>query len=97
MKISEDESKVIGISRREDPMQIIMEHQEIENIDQFSYSQDAYCIKQIRSGTAMAKSPFTKKRLLLTIYLSLELRKKNCYFWSIAFYGSETWINRKTK
>lgn len=38
MIINVDGSKVMGISRREEPLQIIMEHQEIENVDQFSYS-----------------------------------------------------------
>jgi hypothetical protein len=50
----------------------------------------------------MAKAKFNKKRTLFTSTLDLELRKKlvNCYIWSIAFYGAETWtlraVDRKT-
>jgi hypothetical protein len=42
---------------------------------------------------AMAKAAFNKKRALFTSILDLELRKKiaNCYIWSMAFYGAETW------
>jgi len=39
---------------------------------------------------------FNKKRTLFTSTLDLELRKKlvNCYVWSIALYGAETWTLR---
>ena len=41
----------------------------------------------------MDKAAFNKKRALFTSTLDLELRKKlvNCYIWSIALYGAETW------
>jgi hypothetical protein len=41
----------------------------------------------------MAKAAFNKKRTLFTSTLDLELRKKlvECYIWSIALYGAETW------
>ena len=41
----------------------------------------------------MEKAAFNKKWTLFTSTLHLELRKKlvNCYFWSIALYGAETW------
>jgi hypothetical protein len=44
----------------------------------------------------MAKAPFNKKRTLFTCTLDLEMRKKlvNCYVWSIALYGAETWTLR---
>ena len=44
----------------------------------------------------MAKAAFNKKRALFTSTLDLELRKKlvNCYIWSIALYGAETWTLR---
>jgi hypothetical protein len=40
----------------------------------------------------MAKDAFNKKRVLFTIKMGLELRKKlvKCYIWNIAFYGAET-------
>jgi len=44
----------------------------------------------------MAKAAFNKKRALFTSTLDLELRKKpvQCYIWSIALYGAETWMLR---
>jgi hypothetical protein len=40
----------------------------------------------------MAKAPFNKKKTF-TSKLDLNLRKKlvQCYIWSIALYGAETW------
>jgi hypothetical protein len=45
---------------------------------------------------AMEKAAFNKKRTLFTSTLDLKLRKKlvKCYIWSIALYGSETWMLR---
>jgi hypothetical protein len=44
----------------------------------------------------MAKVAFNKKRTHFTSILDLELRKKllNCYVWSIALHGAETWTLR---
>jgi hypothetical protein len=44
----------------------------------------------------MAKAAFNNKRALFTNTLHLELRKKlvECYIWSIALYGAETWTLR---
>ena len=41
----------------------------------------------------MGKAEFNKKRNLFTSTLDFELRTKlvNCYIWSIALYGAETW------
>jgi len=52
---------------------------------------------KIKSRIAMAKAAINKKRVLFTSTLDLKLRKKlvNCYSWSIAFYGAETWTLRE--
>ena len=44
----------------------------------------------------MAKAAFSKMMALFNNTLDLELRKKlvNCYIWSIALYGAETWTLR---
>jgi hypothetical protein len=44
----------------------------------------------------MAKAAYKKKRTLFTSTLDLELRKKlvNCYIWSTALFGAETWTLR---
>jgi hypothetical protein len=45
----------------------------------------------------MAKAALYKKDTLFTRKVDLHLRKKpvNCYIWSIALYGAETWAFRK--
>jgi hypothetical protein len=54
------------------------------------------CTCEIKSGIAMAKAAFNKKRALSTSKMDLELRKKlvKCYIWSIALYGPEMWTLR---
>ena len=44
----------------------------------------------------IAKEAFNRK-IFLTSKLNIEPRKKlvRCYVWSIALYGSETWVLRK--
>jgi hypothetical protein len=44
----------------------------------------------------MAKTVFNKKKALFTSKLDLNLKKKlvECYIWSIALYGAETWTLR---
>ena len=51
---------------------------------------------KLNVGLLMAKTAFNKKRTLFTRTLDLELRKKlvECYIWSIALYGAETWTLR---
>jgi hypothetical protein len=58
---------------------------------------DARCTREIKSRTAMAKAAFIKTTTLFTSKLDLNLRKElvNCYIWSIALYGAETWTLRK--
>jgi hypothetical protein len=57
---------------------------------------DGRCTFEIKCRIAMTKAAFIKKRTLFTSTLVLELRKKlvNCYIWSIALYGVETWTLR---
>ena len=45
----------------------------------------------------IAKEAFHRKISLLISKLNIEFKKKlvRCYVWSIALYGSETWILRK--
>jgi len=42
----------------------------------------------------MEKAAINKKRALFTSTLDLKLRKKlvQCYIWSTALYGAETWM-----
>jgi hypothetical protein len=70
-------------------------------VESFKYlgsilTNDERCTGEIKCRIAMAKTAFNKKMTLFTNTLDLELRKKlvNCYFWSIALYGAETWTLR---
>ena len=57
---------------------------------------DGRCTCEIKYRIATAKAAFNKKNALFTSTLNLELRKKlvECYIWSIALYGAETWTLR---
>jgi hypothetical protein len=54
-------------------------------------------VREIKSRIAMAKAAFNRKKTLVTSKLDLNLREKlvQCYTWSIAFYGAETWMPQK--
>ena len=60
---------------------------------------DARCIHEIKSTIPMANETFNKMKTLLTSRLDLNLRKKlvNCYVWSRALYGAETWTLRESR
>jgi hypothetical protein len=49
------------------------------------------------SRIALANASFMKNNTLFTSKLDLNFRKKliKCHFWSIDFYGVETWTLRK--
>jgi len=54
---------------------------------------DGRCTCEKKSRIAMAKAAFSKKKILFTRKLDLNLRKKliKCYIWGMALYGTETW------
>jgi hypothetical protein len=62
-----------------------------------SLTNDARCIREIKSRIAMAKAAFNECKSLLKKKLDLNLRKKlvKCYIWSTALYGAETWTLRE--
>jgi len=89
------------ISRQPLPVKIMIVQKQLENVDSFKYldsilTNDGRCNCEIKCRIAMAKAAFNKERTLFTSTLDLELRKKlvNCYIWSIALYGAETWTLR---
>jgi hypothetical protein len=54
------------------------------------------CTCEIKSRIIMAKAAFNKEKNLFTSIMDLNLRKKlvNCYLWSMALHGAETWMHR---
>ena len=59
---------------------------------------DGMCTCEIISRIAVVKAAFIKNKKHFTSKLDLNLRKKlvNCYVWSMALYGVETWTLRGT-
>jgi len=57
---------------------------------------DGRCTCDIKCRIDMAKAAFNKIMAHFTSTLYLKLRKKlvNCYIWSIALHGAETWMLR---
>jgi hypothetical protein len=98
MEMNVEKSKVMRISRQPSPVNIMIDQKQLENVEYFSYlgsmiTNDARCTRGIKYRIAMAKAAFKKKKNLFTSKLELNLRKKlvNCYIWSLALYGAETW------
>ena len=101
MEMNVENTKVMRISRQPFPVKIVIDQKQLENVECFKYlgsilTSDGRCTYEIKCSFAMAKVAFNKKRALFTSKLDLELRKKlvNCYIWSIALYGVETWTLR---
>jgi hypothetical protein len=60
---------------------------------------DARCTHEIKSRIAMAKAASNKIKNLFTSKLDLNLRKEliQCYIWSTALYGAETWDTSESR
>jgi hypothetical protein len=98
MELIVEKTKVMRISRQPSPMKIMIDQKQLENLEYFNYlgsmiTKEARCTREIKSGIAIAKAAFNKKKNLFTSTLDLNLRKKlvKCYIWSITLYGAETW------
>jgi hypothetical protein len=97
-----EETKAIRISREPYPLQVMIDQKQLENVKHFNYSDsmkrnNARCTREIKSWLALAKAAFNKTKILFTSKSDLHLKQKqaNCYIWSIALCGAETWTLRK--
>jgi hypothetical protein len=102
MAMNAEKIKVMRVSGKPSPIQIMIDQNQPENVEYFNYfgsmiTNYAICTREINSRNAMAKAAFNKKKTLYTNKLDLNIRKKpvKCYIWSIALYGAETWTLRK--
>jgi hypothetical protein len=80
----------------------MIDQKQLENVEYFKYldsliTNDARCTREIKSRIFVAKATFNKKKNVFKNKLELNVRKKvvQCYIWSIALYGAETWTLRK--
>jgi len=101
MEMNVEKTKVMRISRQPSPVTVMIDQKQLENVKCLKYlgsllTNDGRCTHEIKSRIAKAKAAFSKKQTLFTSKLHLNLRKKliKCYFWSMAFYGAETWTLR---
>jgi hypothetical protein len=76
----------MSISRQPSPVTIVIGQKQLENVECFKYlgsilTNDGRCTCEIKSGVAMAKTAFNKKKTPFTSTLDLNLRKKlvKCY------------------
>jgi len=81
MEMNVEKTKVMGISRRQLSVKIMIDQKELENVESFKYlcrilANDERCTCENKCRTDMAKAAFNKKRVLFTSTLGLELRKK---------------------
>ena len=89
------------VSKSTESLQIKVNNRELKAVDHFKYlgskRYSSYCTREIKMRIAMTKEAFKRKLSLLTSKLNIDIRKKlvRCYVWSIAIYGSETWVLRK--
>jgi hypothetical protein len=76
MEMNVEKTKVMRISRQPSPIKIMIDQKQLENLEYFSYlgsmiTNDARCTREIKSGIAMAKAVFNKKKTLFISKLDL--------------------------
>ena len=86
MEMNVEKTKVMSISRYPSPVTIMIDQKQLENVGCYKYlgsmlTNDGRCTREIKSRIAMAKAAFSKKKILFTSKLDLNLRKKliRCY------------------
>ena len=91
------------ISKHSFRTQIMIDQKQLENVEDFNsltiMIDDIRYTREIKSGIAMVKSAFNRRRLFFSSELELNLKKKsaNCYILSMTLCGAEIWILRKVE
>jgi hypothetical protein len=67
MEMNVEKIKVIGISRQSSPIQTMTDQKQPENVEYFNYfgstiTNDARCLREIKSRIATVKAAFNKKK-----------------------------------
>ena len=75
----------------------VIDQEQLQNVEYLNLlgstiTSDASCTRDIKSTFAMVDVAFSKKKILFTRKLNLNLRHKlvKCCIWSTDFYGAET-------
>jgi hypothetical protein len=81
MEMNVEKTKVMRISREPSLLQIIIDQEQLEDLEYFSYLAkmivcDARCTSEIKAQIAMAKASFDRKRTLSTSKLDFNAMKK---------------------
>lgn len=76
LEVNIDKSKVMGVSKRDEIIRIIIKNRKSEYVDYFIYlgsilTKDDYCTREIFTRIANGKRAFTKYRMLQSSKLSL--------------------------
>jgi hypothetical protein len=96
--------KVKRIARHPSPVQIMTDQKQLENVEYFDclgsmITNDAVCTREIKCDLAMAKVAQNKEKAFFNrkLYFNIRTKTVNCYIWSTAFYGAETWTLRQIR
>jgi len=103
MRINLKKTKVMMFTNGQPRKVLIwLRNTELEQVQEFCYlgsllTEDVRCDKEIKKRIAMAKAAFMRRGELLGGNTSKDLKKRmvKALVWSVALYGSETWILRK--
>ena len=101
VEINVEKPKIMRISRQQSPVRFMIDLKQRENVEYFKYvgsliTNDAKCLREIKSRIDMAKAAANKRRFF-TNKLDLTWRKKQvkCHTLSVALCGTEIWTLRK--
>ncbi|KAI5728729.1 hypothetical protein M8J77_020289 [Diaphorina citri] len=100
MKINMSKTEILVCTKDPETVNIVVNNEHIKQIKSFKYlgsiiTEDGKSNQDINQRIAQAKAAFMKKRsLFCSNNINLNLRKQliKTLVWSIALYGSETWV-----
>ena len=103
MRINEKKTKVMKMSRsNKEEINILLKGKQLEEVKQYKYlgsilDNEGRSAKDVRARIAMGKQAFLRRQELLSISISISLRKRlvKSLVWSVTLYGCETWTLRK--
>ncbi|KAJ4442843.1 hypothetical protein ANN_04436 [Periplaneta americana] len=104
MKISANKTKSMLIGRKIQKINLRILNEAVEQVGSFKYlgctlSSNMNCCLEVKWKIAMAKEAFNRKRSIFCGPLQKELRRRlvECFVWSVALYGEETWTLRRSE